>query len=70
MPFIDTQRIFADVLARHQLGDLASAEKGYREILRADSHQLDAAYLLGLVLLQGGRFEQAEAQFRRATQRY
>jgi predicted O-linked N-acetylglucosamine transferase (SPINDLY family) len=66
MPFIDTQRKFADVLARHQLGDLASAEKGYREILRADSRHFDAAYLLGLVLLQSGRSEQAEAQFRRA----
>ena len=66
MPFIDTQRKFADVFARHQLGDLAGAEKGYREILRADTRHFDAAYLLGLVLLQSGRCEQAEAQFRRA----
>ena len=68
MPFIDTRLSFADALARHQLGDLASAEKGYCEILRADPHHFDAAYLLGLVLLQSGRFKQAEAQFRRAIE--
>jgi protein O-GlcNAc transferase len=66
MPFLDTQRSFADALARHQRGDLANAERGYREILQADSGHFDAAYLLGLVLLQSGRFKQAEAQFRRA----
>jgi protein O-GlcNAc transferase len=68
MPFIDTKRKFAHVLARHQLGDLASAEKGYREILQADSRHFDAAYLLGLVLLQSSRFKQAEAQFCRAIE--
>jgi protein O-GlcNAc transferase len=56
-----------DVLVLHQRGDLANAEKGYRAILRIDSRDFDATYLLGLVLSQRGEFEKAEAQFRRAT---
>jgi protein O-GlcNAc transferase len=55
-----------DVLVLHQQGDLPNAEKGYRAILRIDSRDFDATYLLGLVLLQKGEFEKAEAQFRRA----
>jgi protein O-GlcNAc transferase len=55
-----------DVLVLHQQGDLANAEKGYRAILRIDSRDFDATYLLGLVLSQKGEFEKAEAQFRRA----
>src|SRR5947207_6477084 len=57
---------FQDVLMLHQLGDLTSAEKGYRAILRSDSSHFDATYLLGLVLLQKGEFEKAEAQLRGA----
>jgi protein O-GlcNAc transferase len=56
-----------DVLVLHRQGDLANAEKGYRAILRIDSRDFDATYLLGLVLSQKGEFEKAEAQFRRAT---
>jgi protein O-GlcNAc transferase len=55
-----------DVLVLHQQGDLPKAEKGYRAILRIDSRDFDATYLLGLVLSQKGEFEKAEAQFRRA----
>jgi protein O-GlcNAc transferase len=66
MPSLNAQLKFQQALAHHQLGDLANAEDGYRAILRSDSRHFDAAYLLGLVLLQDGRFEQAEAQFRRA----
>jgi protein O-GlcNAc transferase len=66
MPSVNTQLKFEQALAHHQLGDLANAEAGYRAILRSDARHFDATYLLGLVLLQAGRFEQAEAQFRRA----
>jgi predicted O-linked N-acetylglucosamine transferase (SPINDLY family) len=55
-----------DALVLHQQGDLTNAEKSYRAILRIDSRDFDATYLLGLVLSQKGEFEKAEAQFRRA----
>jgi len=44
---------------RHQAGELAAAEREYREILRVDPHHADAEQLLAVVLHQSGRSQEA-----------
>ena len=41
---------------------MAEAENAYRSILQADPNHFQAAYLLGVVLLQQRKFESAERQ--------
>ena len=47
---------------RHESGDLAGAEQGYRAILRADARDADATHLLGLIAHQRGDHAAAVAQ--------
>ena len=46
----------------HESGDLAGAERRYREILQADAHDADATHLLGLIAHQRGEHARAVAQ--------
>lgn len=45
--------------AAHRAGDLAAAERLYKEILRSRPGQVDALHYLGVVLAQGGRLPEA-----------
>ena len=60
------ESLFAEAFAAHQKGDLAKAERGYRGLIR--SKPLEAQHNLGLVLVQAGRFKDAEAAFRAALE--
>jgi protein O-GlcNAc transferase len=51
---------------QHQRGDLAAAERGYREILGPAPGCFDAAHLLGVVLIQRSAFEEGIARLRQA----
>src|SRR5260370_11658971 len=44
----------------HQAGRLAEAARAYDDIISADPMQFDAHFLLGLIHLQCGRFQEAE----------
>jgi tetratricopeptide (TPR) repeat protein len=58
----------AAALAHHRSGDLARAEPLYRAILRDDPYHVNALQLLGLVLYQTGRVEEAIRCLRQALQ--
>ncbi len=58
--------VLALALGRHQAGDLAEAERLYRQVVQTDPSQADAFHLLGVLALQTGRHEQAVAFLRRA----
>ncbi|RJT40631.1 GNAT family N-acetyltransferase [Mesorhizobium waimense] len=51
----------------HQAGNLAEAEKMYREILDIEPGHFDVRYLLGVVCLQQRKYEDAERQISQAT---
>jgi tetratricopeptide (TPR) repeat protein len=46
-------------MAFHQAGDLARAERCYREILRVEPNEFDALHYLGLLQAQAGHYEEA-----------
>ena len=46
--------MFKTALAHHQQGDLESAERLYRQVLKSDPKHADALHLLGVVCLQRG----------------
>lgn len=48
-----------DALHAHQAGKLAEAERGYRALLRREPRNIDALYLLGVLLHQSGRSREA-----------
>ena len=54
-----TEQTFAQALALHQRGQLAEAERLYRQVLAQDRNHLDALNLLGVVALQTGRNKEA-----------
>jgi tetratricopeptide (TPR) repeat protein len=56
-------------LARHQAGDLATAEAGYGSVLALDPEQADALHLLGVLADQAGRPAEAVALIQRAIRR-
>jgi glyoxylase-like metal-dependent hydrolase (beta-lactamase superfamily II) len=58
---VDAKREFEEALALHRLGDLVNAQKKYRAILRRAPRNFDVNYLLGLIFLQSGQFEDADA---------
>jgi tetratricopeptide (TPR) repeat protein len=53
-------------LRHHQSGELAEAERLYRQVLAAEPRNADAHHLLGLLALVEGRPEQAIEHFSRA----
>lgn len=53
------EQLFAAALQQHQLGRLADAERGYREVLQRDPDHSDALHFLGVVALQTGNLEPA-----------
>src|ERR1700722_6819087 len=55
-------------IAAHQSGNLAEAEKLYREVLAAEPDQADALALLGVVLDARGDHAQAIALIEKAIQ--
>ena len=59
---------FEQALDFHRAGEFALAAKLYGDILLAQPTHFDAAHMLGAVLLQQGRYEEAERQLRRALQ--
>ncbi len=65
--------MLGDTLARslkaHQAGRLGEAESGYRSILKRDPRFLDALYLLGVLLHQTGRHQEALDLLTRAVAR-
>ncbi|HET7086581.1 MAG TPA: tetratricopeptide repeat protein [Rhizomicrobium sp.] len=51
--------LFDQGVAAHRAGNLAQAEKFYREILRADAHSFPALHMLGFLKAQQGRHDEA-----------
>ena len=60
------RRRLHEALAHHQAGRLETAERLYRDILRAEPENADALHLCGLVAYQAGGFADAEALIRQA----
>src|SRR5438094_6050784 len=50
----------------HRKRDFPEAERHYREVLRLDPAQVDAHHLLGVVLFETGRTEEALASLEQA----
>ena len=55
-----TEKIFARALGSHQGGDLAAAERLYREVLALDPRHAGALHYLGILASQLGRWDLAE----------
>jgi predicted O-linked N-acetylglucosamine transferase (SPINDLY family) len=60
-------QLFSLALERQEAGDLAEAERLFRQIVRTDPRHVDASHLLGLIALQTGRLEEAVSLFRQAV---
>ncbi len=60
------QRTLRAALEHHQASRLTDAERLYRDVLRQDPRNTDALNLLGVVVSQGGRKEEAIDLMRRA----
>jgi len=54
------QSIFQNALAMHQRGELAEAERLYREIIKLDADDFDSTHLLGVIFVQRGQFVEGE----------
>jgi len=54
-----TQTLFSTALHHHQAGNLAEAEKLYRQVLEISPFHNDSYNLLGVIALQVGRFDVA-----------
>jgi tetratricopeptide (TPR) repeat protein/2-polyprenyl-3-methyl-5-hydroxy-6-metoxy-1,4-benzoquinol methylase len=65
----DAEQRFAQALALHQRGQLAQAERLYRQVLTRYPDHLDALNLLGVLALQGGRNQEAIDLLTRALAR-
>ena len=52
----------------HQRGQLAEAERLYREIIKLDADDFDATHLLGVIFVQRGRFAEGEQLIARALE--
>ncbi len=62
-----TDDLFATALWYHRAGNLAEAERAYREILRLDPEHVDALNALGAMAGSAGAPEAAAEYFRRAV---
>ena len=60
------QERLQEALARHRAGQLAEAERLYRQILAIDPRHADGLHLLGMVAYQEGRLETAADLIRQA----
>ena len=65
---LDSKRNFDRAVHFHRAGDLVRAAALYRSILAAAPTHFGSAHMLGVILLQQERLEEAERQLRRATQ--
>lgn len=54
-PAANAEQIFTQAMQLHQRGQLAEAERLYRDVLAVEPNHIDAMHLIGLVALQGGR---------------
>lgn len=64
------QNVFAQAIESHKRGDLAAAEQGYLAVLSANAQELEARYLLGTVLVQCERDEEAITHLTRYIERH
>ncbi len=60
------QAEFSQGMALHSHGELAGAERIYREVLRQHPHHFGALHMLGVIALQTGHAEQAANLIRKA----
>ncbi len=61
------QASFARALQHHRAGQLAEAERGYRQVLAVMPRHADSLHLLGLIARQEGRLDAAIALIRQAV---
>jgi protein O-GlcNAc transferase len=67
MPQPSVDQAFALALEQHRAGQLAEAERGYREILQLEPEHADSLHLLGVIALQTGSLDAALALLQRAA---
>lgn len=63
----DIRQILSRALELHRQGDTDAARRLYLQVLEQDETQADALNLLGVLALQGRRYEEAMAYLRRAV---
>lgn len=63
---MDLRSIYENALAAHRAGNLAQAEKLYRDMLRADGRNFSALHMLGFLKAQQGQFDDAIALMAKA----
>ncbi len=68
-PPVDLQGMCARAIQFHQRGELAEAERIYRQILELDPHHADSLHLLGVLAHQVGRDDVAVELIRKAIAR-
>jgi SAM-dependent methyltransferase/Tfp pilus assembly protein PilF len=64
---LDIDRLLAFAINQHRAGQIADAERTYRQILDADPGQPDCLHLLGIIAHQRGEHEKAADLISRAT---
>jgi len=63
---MELDRLLALGISQHRAGQIAEAERTYRQILGSDPQQPDSLHLLGIIAHQRGDHEQAVGLIRRA----
>ena len=66
MAVSSTATLLEEALALHRRGAVAEAAARYCEVLRADPHNADGYYYLGLMSCQASRFDEGAALARKA----
>jgi Flp pilus assembly protein TadD/SAM-dependent methyltransferase len=66
---MDIDRLLAAAISQHRAGQLAEAERTYRQILKRDPEHADSLHLLGIIGHQRGEHGQAVELIRRAITR-
>src|SRR5258708_400090 len=56
---MELRLLFEQGVAAHRTGNLAQAEKAYRQMLRADAGSFPALHMLGFLKAQQGRYDEA-----------
>lgn len=64
---VNVREILQKGLAHHQAGQLKDAETCYRKVLKQDRRNVDATHLLGVVLLDGGKPNDAICLIKKAS---